>query len=274
MSRLFKRLAAGIFILSAIAILLLFSLPLPGTIPVLMYHFLGGPAEAALEGNFVNRESFAKQMAFLKQFHYRVLTMDEYYAIKSGHRKPQGREVLITFDDGQRSFKTDAIPILERYSLPAVIFLFSDAVKSGGVGQYADSLSLKEITELQQNPLLSFQGHTKSHPHLKEITEEQLEEELVVSKNELEAILGKPVNYLAYPFGELNEPIMKAVQKAGYKLAFGTSFKRLEAVPEGPYSLTRVKISESSDTLIVFWYNITGFHQLIKGFRQKIKYGF
>lgn len=42
------------------------------------------------------------------------------------------RAALITFDDGFRSFFTNALPVLERYEVPAVIFLNMEAI-SGGV---------------------------------------------------------------------------------------------------------------------------------------------
>lgn len=272
MNRLFKRIALGITAFSALFAILFFTLPLPGTIPVLMYHYIDSREVAALESNFVSRESFAWQMAFLKKWNYRVLTIDDYYAIKSGKQKSQGREILITFDDGQRSFLTEAIPVLKRHHLPATMFLISETVKNGGSGNYNDSLSLEEIKALKEISGISFQGHTKTHPHLREIGDEQLREEIQESKKDLEAMLGSPVDFLAYPFGEFNLKAMNAAEKANYKLAFTTAFKKLEEIPEGPYSLTRIKISSSSDNPLVFWYKISGIQSQIKAARQKIKY--
>lgn len=270
---LFKKFSFYVAILSAVAVVLFFTLPLPGTIPVLMYHFIGTHEDAARESNFVSRESFEKQMRFLKRFGYRVLSMEEYASIKAGRRKPQGREILITFDDGHRSFKNDALPVLKRYELPAVMFLISDSVQTGGTKGYEHSLGIADVKELQKISSISFQGHTKTHPHLKELPEDQFVLELEISKQVLEAFLGKPVNYFAYPFGETDRRIMTAVEKAGYKLAFTTSFKKLEAIPEGPYALTRNKVSVSSDNPIVFWHHISGLHHFVKSARQKIKYG-
>lgn len=273
MSRLPKRILIGLTLVSAAALLLFSSLPLPGTIPVLMYHYVSSEPDGSLGGgNWVSRKSFDYQMNFLKKSGYRVLTMDDYYAIQSGHRKPQGREVLITFDDGHRSFKNEAFPILKNYRLPATMFLISDSVKKGGLEGYADSLTAEEIRQLQKNPGISFHGHTKTHPHLKELADWEIEIELGESKKALEAMLGRPVDYLSYPFGEFDRRIIAITEKSGYKLAFSTSFKQLEAIPEGPYSMTRVKISRSSDYPVVFWYHVAGLHQMIKGLRQKMKY--
>jgi peptidoglycan/xylan/chitin deacetylase (PgdA/CDA1 family) len=273
MKRVFKRSVYALLVLAALFAVLFFSLPLPGTVPVLMYHFIGSDADALREGNFVSRESFAKQMAFLKVFNYRVLTMEEYAAIQSGKRKSQGREVLVTFDDGHRSFKRDGVPVLRKLGLPAVMFLISESVKKGGTEGYGDSMTLDEIKELQKIPGLSFQAHTKTHPHLKELSESEIETELTDSKRDLEAMLGHPVDYVSYPFGEMDRRIMAVTEKAGYHLAFSTSFKKLTDIPEGPFSLTRAKIGRSSDHPLVFWYHASGLHYFFKSIRQKIKYG-
>ena len=45
-------------------------MPIPGTIPVLMYHFIGTKADASREGNYVSKESFERQMGFLAFFKY------------------------------------------------------------------------------------------------------------------------------------------------------------------------------------------------------------
>lgn len=273
MNRVLKRAVVVLILLLSLGILLFSSLPFPGTVPVLMYHYIGTPAEAAKEGNFVTRQSFERQLAFLKKFNYHVLTMEEYGQIKSGKMKSQGREVLITFDDGHYSFQKDAVPLLQKYEFPAVMFLISDSVKQGRSKGYEDSLNLDEILKLAKIPGIDFQGHTKTHWHLREMTPAELHVELVESKKDLEAMLGTPVDYLAYPFGEFNEAVMKATEEAGYQLAFATSFKKLEGIPEGPYSLTRSKISRSSDNPLVFWSHVSGLHMLVKSLRQKIKYG-
>jgi peptidoglycan/xylan/chitin deacetylase (PgdA/CDA1 family) len=271
--RLLKRLTTWLVIFLALPIFLFFSLPLPGTIPVLMYHFLGPEDVAARESNFVTPKSFARQMAFLKKFNYHALTIDEYYAIKSGRRKSQGREILITFDDGHRTFKDYAFPVLKHHNIPATMFLISNSVENGGLPGYGDSMTIDEIKDLSNFPAISFQGHTRTHPHLREINDTQLKEELEDSKMKLETMLGKPVDYFAYPHGETDRKIMEAVKQAGYKLAFSTAFKKLEDIPEGPYTLTRDKISQSSDNLLVFWYHVAGLNHALKKFRQKIKYG-
>ena len=272
MKKIARKISAALFILLAVALFLFFTLPLPGTIPVLMYHYIGPEGKLKSEGLFVTPENFDRQMAFLKNFHYHVLSIEEYDAIQSGKRKPQGREVLITFDDGHISFKNEAVPILKKYGLPATMFLISDSAIKGGVEDYRGSMSIKDIQTLEGYPGISFEGHTQTHPHLPEIPEAQIEKELVQSKEDLETLLKRPVDYLAYPYGQFDRRVVAFAVKAGYRLAFTTGHKKLGDIPEGPYSMTRIKISQVSNNPIVFWYHISGIHQVIKSFRQRSKY--
>jgi peptidoglycan/xylan/chitin deacetylase (PgdA/CDA1 family) len=67
-------------------------------------------------------------------------------------------------------------------------------------------------------------SHTVSHPVLPRVTDPaQLESEMVDSKAELEARLGKPVLSFAYPTGgpgAYSKPVIECAERAGYRLAF------------------------------------------------------
>ena len=262
-----KFLSLFLLIAALFSAMVFFILPLPGTIPVLMYHFVGSKEDAAREGNYVSRESFAEQMAFLSFFKYRVLTMDEYCKIRMGERKSHGREVLVTFDDGNPSFASEAFPILQKYSIPATAFVISDSVKN----ESAESMSKAELENLHESGLVTIASHTKTHPALSGLTMAQIRDELLGSKRDLEQIFQVPVLYLAYPFGNFDSRVMKVAQESGYRLAFTTGHKQLKGNNEGNFCLTRVKINRVSDPPLVFWYHLSGIHQYIKQAREKLK---
>lgn len=261
MKKIFFGLAAFVSVLVLAAGILLFVFPLPGQIPVLMYHFVGSRQDAAEQKNFVSRESFAAQMAFLKRFGYRPISLEEYFEIKTGLRKPRGREVVITFDDGNYTFESEALPILRPYQFPVTVFLVSESVKHGQYGSMTEPV-IREM--LERNPFVGIGSHSKTHPFLSRISPEQLEDELSGSRKDLEAMFGRPVRFLAYPSGDLNDAVLEAARRAGYDLAFTTSAKKLKALPEGPFSLTRVKISRTSDLPPAFWFKLSGLYGAYK----------
>ena len=242
-------------------------LPLPVTVPVLMYHFIGSEDDAAASTLFVSRESFRRQMDFLARSGFHVISLDQFYAIKTGQRKPRGKEVVITFDDGSTSFEKEAFPILKPHAFPVTLFLISEHVKDASGG----SMSRESIQSLLKNPWIGIGGHTKTHPALSKLREEWIADELTGSKKDLEAMFGVPVSYLAYPGGDFDGLVMEVAKKSGYRYAFTTSPKKLKKHKEGPYCLTRIKISQVADNPVVFWFQVSGIYQFFKQTGQKFK---
>ncbi len=241
--------------------------PLPGDIPVLMYHMIDTPERAALEKNVVSRQSFERQMGFLAAFKYHVLSMWEYEEIMSGRRQPRGRELLITFDDGNYTFDSNAFPILARHHLPVTLFLISGHLSGGIYG----SMPTEVIKRLAEQPWITLASHSRSHPLLSQLTEDQMDSELAGSKSDLESFFNVPIRYLAYPSGDFDGRVMEAVQRAGYALAFTTSAKKLRGLSEGPLSHTRTKISRTADFLPVFWFKVSGLYERGKALLKNAK---
>ncbi len=229
--------------------------PLPGYVPVLMYHFLYPKSEVVPEASSLNvaTEDFQKQMWFLKTFGFRPISLDEYYEIKTGLRKPQGREVVITFDDGHHSYLDRALPVLEQYQFKSVNFL----VWKWLTGDQKDYIHLSEAKNLSGNPLVDLQSHTVNHPNLAQISLSEAKTEITQSKIDLENALGRKIKYLCYPEGSFTPEIMKLAEQAGYQLAFRTSLKFYKSYPETPYSIVRIKVSPKYN-LFVFWWYVSG----------------
>lgn len=268
MIRFCLRALFAVSILFLTAAVLTKSLPLPGTIPILMYHSIGSKEDAEERKHFVSQSSFSAQMAFLKLFGFRVISLDTYRLIQTGEMKPRGREIVITFDDGNETFMQEAWPILRRYEFPAAIFTVSESLKR----QINGSMTAEDFKELLQSGMITVGSNTKTHPMLPEITDEaQLMEEVKGSKRDLEALLKTKVKYFSYPNGDLNARSLQAVRDSGYQLAFTTSHHKLGHLQETPYSITRLQITRNSDNPIVYWAKVIGLYQTHKHYWQKFK---
>lgn len=240
-------------------------LPLPGTIPVLMYHYIGTEAEAKKEKSFVTAETFRAQLEFLKRFGYHPVSIDDYYAIRSGQKKGRGKEILITFDDAHYSFK-DAFEILKHYEFPVTVFVISEAAKGNLKNGSLDAQTLKEMSAQKW---LKIESHTKTHPALSQLTPEQIKDELAGSKKDLEELFGIPINFLAYSSGDFDSRVIDIAKESGYLMAFTTSHKRLKNQPRGPYSITRNKVSEQN--AFIFWFSVSGIYEKFKAWRHQMK---
>lgn len=191
---------------------------------VLCYHALSPTWTANLS---TTPERFERQIALLVRRGYRGATFTQ--AVSS---PPPSRIAVITFDDAYRSVIELARPILDRYGLPATVFAPTDSIGSErpmrwpGIDQWLGGPHEHELTPMSWKELqtLAHAGweigsHTGSHPHLTQIDDDALADELVRSKAACEQHLAKPCTSLAYPYGEVDARVIAATAQAGYSAA-------------------------------------------------------
>jgi peptidoglycan/xylan/chitin deacetylase (PgdA/CDA1 family) len=82
-------------------------------------------------------------------------------------------------------------------------------------------LGWREIKEMNGD-IISFASHTKTHRNLCLLEDDEVREELVESKREIERHLGTEVIEFSYPFGIFDERIKGLVREAGFKYARAT----------------------------------------------------
>ena len=93
---------------------------------VLTYHDIQpDPVESPY---VVSPDSFARQMAMLKEAGYRTLTASQFVAYQRGSFTPPPHSVLLTFDDGTAGLWRYADAILERNGFTAVSFVITGRV--------------------------------------------------------------------------------------------------------------------------------------------------
>jgi len=95
---------------------------------VLMYHGVT-PGDARPDrGDRVPAAELDRQIAFMQR-HYEVRRLHDWIA---GHAPATGRPgAAITFDDGLRSVRTVALPILEAHRCPATVFICPGLIDEG-----------------------------------------------------------------------------------------------------------------------------------------------
>lgn len=205
-------------------------------VPVLMYHSI---SEEAGNNLCVPPALFDSEMAWLKQNGYTALSMDELYAHISAHTPLPDKVVVITLDDGYFDNYTNAYPILKKYGLKATVFMISGKI---GTSNYMVDSQLKEMS---QNGV-DIEDHTVTHGYLSKMTYSQQLAELKDSQTAISQITGKPVNYVAYPYGDYNANTLRAAQTLGYKLGFledgGTA-----TVSDPAYEVRRAYVSAKDD---------------------------
>ena len=215
--------------------------------PVLMYHLVDEPVQES--SVYVRPDSFERQMEFLKLHRYRVVPLEDLFRdLKAGRTIP-AKTVAITFDDGTIDNFTNAFPILRKMHFPATIFMITSNIGRPGW------LSQEDLKILSDSGI-TIGSHTTHHAFLPKLSADEVQSELTESKKSLETLLGREVTLFSYPAGGVTPAIEQAVKDAGYEGAVTTNYG---AVRNDPYSMHRVKVSDSSRNLFRFWTKVSGF---------------
>jgi len=182
---------------------------------------------------------------------YRVVTLDVALELMSADR-PIGRYACITFDDGYRDVYTHALPLLKRYGYPATVFVVTDYI--GGTNRWDEALGLPSVPLLSRDEILemaahgiSFGAHGATHRRLTGLSPQEREQEILASREALEALLGQEVRFFAYPHIDQDPEIRQEVARAGYRGACGG-----EQVTHEPYLLHRIDLSQSEGPALLF----------------------
>lgn len=147
---------------------------------------------------------FEQQLEWLARTK-RVIRLDE-----TLNHAPR-RAIAITFDDGFRDNLTVALPLLEKFDLPMTLFVVAGFVDSDGY------LSEEELQEISKHPLISIGSHGLWHRHFNRITLDEARFELKESRRLLEDTIGKPVDLVAWPYGECSAEVEQLAGECGYR---------------------------------------------------------
>lgn len=107
-------------------------------------------------------------------------------------------------------------------------------------------LNRDDISDMIACSLVEFGSHSMTHPLLPLCDDEQRVKEVSGSKKELEAVLGRPVAYFAYPGGAYDQKTLGSARDAGYEAAVATS-EGLVKVGDDLFSLNRINVSRDDD---------------------------
>ena len=87
-----------------------------------MYHYVNN--EEPLKSRLgVSPESFERQMRFLRERKYNIVSLEELTDLIKNKKKIPPMTVAVTFDDGYLDNILHAYPVLKKYDIPAAIFV-------------------------------------------------------------------------------------------------------------------------------------------------------
>jgi peptidoglycan/xylan/chitin deacetylase (PgdA/CDA1 family) len=198
-------------------------------IPVLMYHRVGSADNEWERRYCIAPEQFSRHMRHVASKGMRACSLADFFSwLRQEKSLPEG-SFLLTFDDGFLGVYEHAAPVLQKLGWSATVFLVSRLIgkrdewcKAENPSGATYPLLAREHISAMRDMGFTFQSHTRRHPDLTTLSEQTLMAELAGSRHDLEDMLGEEVRYLAYPYGRLNEHVLRATHAAGYDAAFST----------------------------------------------------
>lgn len=95
---------------------------------ILLYHSVTDHPNDFLNGlDNITVAAFEAHMRFLRE-NYQIVSLENLVRLLRAGRKTKN-VVSITFDDGYRNVLTNALPILQKYGIPATVFLITDLIR-------------------------------------------------------------------------------------------------------------------------------------------------
>ncbi len=177
---------------------------------ILLYHDIAPSTQAKFEAH----------LRWIRR-RWRFVSPGDFAAMVIGKAPVIGRNVLLTFDDGFSTDRSVADQVLNTLGIHAIFFVVSDFVEcvgslearrfvaerirpggdAVGLPSHLRNMSWSDLERLlEQGHTIG--AHTRSHPCLSNLHEEQqLEDEIVGGADSLSLRLGVPVEHFAFPFG-------------------------------------------------------------------------
>lgn len=176
---------------------------------------------------------FEKQLRWLSNS-WNFVNPERFSAMVSGYEKINGRNLLITFDDGFLSNRIVAEKVLNPLGIKAIFFCISDFIDINDneeakifikdricLGWSVEKLPIhwKNMNWDDLSALVeqghTIGAHTKSHARLSTILNtEELKSEIVYSADLIEKKLGISIDHFAYTFGDIDSISKEAIDIA------------------------------------------------------------
>lgn len=158
-------------------------------------------------------KQFKAQVAALQRLGFTFSTIKDH--------DPAKNQILLTFDDGYSCIKEYAAPILENAGGVATVFAITDYVGKKNDWDYFPEdkqiyhMPWSDLRELHSKGW-EIGSHGRTHRRLINMNHKQIQDELLISKKDIEDQLGCEVTTFCPPFNAWNSDLLSQIEEAGY----------------------------------------------------------
>jgi glycosyltransferase involved in cell wall biosynthesis len=248
---------------------------IPLSLPILCYHQVSDRKVPRFRRYVLPVSRFERQIRALARRGYRAVTLDALHAYLTRGEPLPPKPVVISFDDGYAELERTATPVLAEVGFPHVYFV--NGGKIGGVTDWIkdapdlEIMDAEQIARLARAPhgLVDFQAHSRGHLRLDRLDANAVRQEVQHDLDELPSLTGRPVRYLAYPYGAHVDATCDAVREMPIRCSF-TVDQGLCRPGLDLQRLPRVEIF-TNDLPFEFWFKIAFGYGPVARLRRRVK---
>lgn len=201
-------------------------------IPIIMYHQICEKNSNC--GDYIIPVHLLREdFQYMKDNNINPISFNQLFQyVKTGKPLPEN-PIILTFDDGERSFLTKVLPLLEEFSYPANVNIVWSLVdfytENGETDDRYAYLNEQDIMLLHSNPLVEIGCHTynlhslntrRGMAKLQNETQNEYEKlirnDIRVFQEKLFNLTGEKATCFAYPYGLRNDTILEILKNDGF----------------------------------------------------------
>ena len=197
----------------------------------LMYHRFN---ENKYPSTNIKMNVFKEQMEIIKNLNYKFY--DPKFFIDDFDKPKDEKKILITIDDGFKSFYTEAWPYLKKNKIPFILFISTEPVGKNGY------MNWDEIIEIEKSNLAIIGHHSHTHEYLIDMNNLEFVKDIETATKIFKDKFGYVPEVFSYPFGEYSKYMKDYISK-NFKVAFGQHSGVID-INKDKFELPRFPINE------------------------------
>jgi len=197
----------------------------------IMYHRFN---ENKYPSTNIRMDVFEKQMQIIKKLKYDYYNPS--FLIKNFDNPKKKKKILITIDDGFKSFYSEAWPFLKKNKIPFILFISTEPVGKKGY------MNWNEIKEIENSEIGFIGHHSHTHKYLIDMNYSDFVKDIEKATKIFQDQLGYVPEIFSYPFGEYSKSMKDYISKK-FKIAFGQHSGVID-INKDKFELPRFPINE------------------------------
>ncbi len=182
----------------------------------------------------IRMEIFKQQIQMIKDLNYEFY--DPKLFVENFNKPKNKKKILITIDDGFKSFYLEAWPFLKKNKIPFILFISTEPVGKNGY------MSWDEIKEIEESEIGNIGHHSHTHEYLIDMSNSEFINDIESATKIFKEKLSYNPEIFSYPFGEYSK-FMKDYISKNFKVAFGQHSGVID-INKNKYELPRFPINE------------------------------